>query len=100
MTQKQAACTSMTEYEQRLKGKEDERREAWELARWEIFHKYLIAPFLKRRPGKVTDICTFPWEKTTTKKATKRTARVTQAERDALAAIMTDFLARRNNNAN
>ena len=96
MTQKQAALTSMGEYQQRLKGKEEERREAWELARWEIFHTYLIAPFLKRRPSKATDIATFPWEKTTTKKATKRTARVQQWEKDALAAIMTDFLARRN----
>ena len=101
MTQKQAACTSMGEYRQRYEGKEQERREAWELARWEVFHKYLISPFLKRKPSKVTDVATFPWEQPTkTKKATKRSARVTKEEKDALAAIFTDFLARRNNTAN
>ena len=96
MTQKQAACTSMGEYRQRLEGKEQERREAWELARWEIFHKYLISPFLKHKPRKVTDVATFPWEQTKTKKVTRKQARVTQAEKDALAAIMNDFLSTRN----
>ena len=100
MTQKQAACTSLLEYQQRIRGKEEERHEAWELARWVIFHKYLIAPFLKRRPSKVTDVATFPWDKTKTKKASKRSARVQQWEKDALAAIMTDFLAKRNQTAN
>lgn len=95
MTQKQAACTSMGEYLQRVKGKELEQREAWELARWEVFNQYRLSPFIKHPPHKVTDVVTFPWEKTTERKITRKAARVSNGEKAALAAIFDDFFKRK-----
>ena len=95
MTQVQAARTSMREYEQRLQGHEAKMREAYELARWEVFHHYRIAPFLKRHPQTPQEIQEFPWEKKPRKRITRKQAKVTQEEQDALNAIMKDFFARK-----
>lgn len=99
MTQKQAALTGMTEYQQRREGWEKGRQEQWELTRWLAWHHYSLSPFLKQKPRTPKDIVTFPWEDGGDKKLTKRQARkrakVTDAERDALDAIMQDFYKRK-----
>lgn len=98
MTQKQAALTSMGEYLQRANGLEQERREAWELTRWQIFHQYRLSPFIKHPPQKVTDVVTFPWEKTDkSRQITRKRARVTAAESEALSAIFKDYFNRKYN---
>ena len=95
MTQKQAACTSMGEYLQRVKGKEQELQEAWEIARWEVFNQYRLSPFIKHPPHKVTDVATFPWEKQTERKITRKVARVSDGEKAALNAIFEDYYKRK-----
>ena len=99
MTQVQAARTSMGEYLQRRKGAEEEQHERWELARWLAWHSYNLSPFLKahNRPKTPKDLTTFPWEGPTKKqkRITRKDARVTDAERAALDAIMKDFYQRK-----
>lgn len=98
MTQAQAARTGMVEYRQRLKGWEAGQHEEWERARWLAWHQYNLNPFLKagQRPKTPKDLAPFPWEeKTKSKKITRKMAKITDAERDALNAIMTDFYSRK-----
>jgi len=102
MTQAQAARTSFTEYLQRRKGAEDAEHERYELARWTVWHSYNLSPFIKpgRRPKTPQDLVTFPWEDGAAKgrkekRITKKMARITDAERDALNAIMKDFFQRK-----
>lgn len=100
MTQVQAARTGMTEYRQRLKGCEDAQHEQWELARWLAWHSYNLSPCLKQgqRPKTAKDVQTFPWEeggKKPSKRAARKKARITDAERAALDAIMQDFYKRK-----
>ena len=101
MTQKQAAMTGMTEYQQRLKGWERGQQEEWERARWLAWHQYNLSPFLKdgQRPKTAKDLQAFPWEegggKKLTKKQARKRAKITDAERAALDAIMKDFYTRK-----
>ena len=100
MTQKQAAQTGMTEYLQRRKGWEADQHDKWELARWMVWHSYNLSPFLKAgaRPKTAKDVQRFPWEaeaKPTSKRAARKKAKITDAERVALDAIMKDFYQRK-----
>ena len=102
MTQAQAARTSFTEFLLRHRGAEEVEHERWELARWSAWHAYNLSPFLKpgNRPKRPQDIVTFPWEEDPKKKAkerkvTRKMARITDAERNALDAIMKDFYQRK-----
>ena len=85
----------MGEYLQRFNGKDEERREAWELARWQVFNQYRLSPFIKRPPQKVTDVVTFPWEKPMVRKMTRKAAKITDGEKAALNAIFTDYFKRK-----
>lgn len=95
MRQAEAAKVGMEEYRQRLEGWEKARQERWELERWSAWHAYNLSPFLKHKPKKPADVITFPWEKKETKKATRKKAKITQQEVDALNAIMKDFYERK-----
>lgn len=102
MTQAQAARTSFTEFLLRRRGAEEAEHERWEIARWSAWHAYNLSPFLKpaNRPKTPQDIVTFPWEDGAAKnrrekKVTRKMARITDAERDALNAIMKDFFKRK-----
>lgn len=89
----------MTEYRQRLKGWEDDQHERWEMTRWLAWHQYNLSPFLDKgkRPKTPKDLAPFPWEAGARKpkKITRKKARVTQEEVDALNAIMKDFYQRK-----
>lgn len=95
MTQGQAARVGMEEYRQRFEGWTKGKQEDWELARWSAWHSYNLSPFLKHKPRKPKDIVAFPWEKKETKKVTKKKAKITSEELDALNAIMRDFYTRK-----
>ena len=99
MTQAQAARVGMTEYRQRLRGWEAGQHEEWERTRWLAWHNYNLSPFLKagQRPRTPKDLAPFPWEKGAgkPKKITRKQARITEAERSALDAIMKDFYQRK-----
>ena len=98
MSQVQAARVGMTEYQQRLKGWEAGQHEEWERTRWLAWHQYNLSPFLKsaHRPRTPQDLAPFPWEDAPKpKKVTRKMAKVSQAEQDALNAIMKDFYQRK-----
>lgn len=95
MRQEEAARVGMEEYRQRLEGWEKDRQDEWELARWSAWHHYNLSPFLKQKPKKPGDVVTFPWEKKEKKKVTRKQAKITQKEVDALNAIMKDFYERK-----
>ena len=98
MTRVQAARTSMTEYRMRVEGHEQEMRERYELARWEVWHHYNLSPWLKAgvRPKKPIDVIRFEWEEPAKKKRiTRKQARVSEVETAALEALMKDFYNRK-----
>ncbi len=98
MTRAQAARTSMAEYRMRVEGHEQEMHERYELARWTVWHKYNLSPWLKvgARPKKPSDVFRFAWETPDKKKKiTRKQARVSEAEAAALEALMKDFYNRK-----
>ena len=64
-TLKDAALTSLEEYELLLDGRTREDQEEWERMRWMVFMEWSISPTLKRRPKTPQDIVLFPWEEKT-----------------------------------
>lgn len=61
MTQRQAAWTSVGEYQQRLKAYEKQQQQEWERSRWMAFS--IFSPFLgKNRPRTPQQWVKFPWE--------------------------------------
>ena len=98
MSQVQAAQVGMTEYQQRVKGWEAAQHEEWERTRWLAWHQYNLSPFLKngQRPKTPKDLAPFPGEDgPKPKRISRKKARITQGEIDALNAIMKDFYQRK-----
>lgn len=95
----QAARTSYEEYELRRQGHEQQQREAYELARWTVWHSYQLSPFLKpgSRPAAPADVWKFHWEQGAgkTRKLTRKDARLKDGEVEALNAIFKDFFKRK-----
>lgn len=54
----------MDEYLALRKAFEENRRQAWEIARWEQFNQISISPYIKRsdKPRRVIDLVRFPWD--------------------------------------
>ena len=95
MSQAEAAKIGMLEYRQRFEGWQKEWQNRYELERWEVWHQYNLSPWLKHRPANAKDVATFPWEKKEKKKVTRKKAKITTQEVDALNAIMRDFYERK-----
>lgn len=62
-TLKEAAMTSLEEYELRVEGFNRGKQEKWEEMRWQVFMEWSISPNLKRKPHTPQDVIRFPWEK-------------------------------------
>ena len=62
-TLKEAAMTSLEEYELLVEGHNRKEQEEWERTRWMVFMEWSISPNLKRRPHTPQDVIRFPWEK-------------------------------------
>ena len=62
-TLKEAAMTSLEEYELLVEGHNRKEQEEWEMTRWMVFMEWSISPNLKRRPHTPQDVIRFPWEK-------------------------------------
>ena len=61
-TIKEAALTSLEEFNLLAEGHAAEQQEIWERERWRVFMDWTISPNLKRRPRKPQDVIRFPWE--------------------------------------
>lgn len=58
-----AALTSLQEYELLIEGHNRREQEEWERVRWRVYMEWGISPNLKRRPRTPQDVIRFPWEK-------------------------------------
>jgi hypothetical protein len=63
-TLKEAAMTSLFEYELLADGFLKGEQEKWERVRWQVFMDWSISPNLKHRPKKPQDVVRFAWEET------------------------------------
>lgn len=62
-TVREAAMTSLREYNLLVEGNNARIQEEWEQLRWQAYMQWSISPNLKRRPKTPQDIIRFPWEK-------------------------------------
>lgn len=62
-TIKEAALTSLEEFNLLAEGHAAEQQEIWERERWHVYMDWAISPNLKRRPRTPQDVVRFPWEK-------------------------------------
>ena len=61
-TIREAALTSLEEFNLLAEGFTQNRRETWERERWRVYMDWAISPNLKRRPRTPQDVVRFPWE--------------------------------------
>ena len=61
-TIKEAALTSLEEFNLLAEGFTQNQRETWERERWKVYMDWAISPNLKRRPRTPQDVIRFPWE--------------------------------------
>lgn len=61
-TIKEAALTSLEEFNLLAEGFTQNQRETWERERWRVYMDWAISPNLKRRPRTPQDVVRFPWE--------------------------------------
>lgn len=61
-TVREAALTSLEEFNLLAEGFAQEQRETWERERWKVYMDWAINPYLKRRPRRPQDVVRFPWE--------------------------------------
>ena len=85
-TLKEAALTSLEEYELLVEGHNKAEQEEWERTRWMVFMQWSISPNLKRRPHTPIDVIRFPWEKETTTEV-KEIEPITENEIEQLSKI-------------
>lgn len=62
-TVREAAMTSLEEFNLLMEGHNGKVQEEWERTRWQVFMQWAISPNLKKRPRTPQDIVRFPWEK-------------------------------------
>ena len=61
-TIKEAALTSLEEFNLLAEGFTQGQQEEWERARWRVYMDWAVSPHLKRRPRTPQDVVRFPWE--------------------------------------
>lgn len=93
MTERQAAETSMHEYQLRLKGKEREIQREWELTRWQTWQ--MMRPNFKKgsEPKTPQAFVRFPWEQPEADEAREKMerSRVTEAQAAVLNRIFDEI---------
>lgn len=87
MSRKQAAETTLEEYELKLKGYYFSKRTDWEIARWEQWYQVQYAS-VKKKPKKLTDVTRFDWDQDEYENLKPEDCKVTKEEADALTATM------------
>jgi hypothetical protein len=85
-TIKEAALTSLEEFNLLAEGLTQEQQEIWERERWRVFMDWSISPNLKRRPRRPQDVIRFPWEEGKAAEATNYEP-LTEAEIDKISKI-------------
>lgn len=96
MTERQAALTTMHEYNLRREGLEKKIQRDWELARWKVWRT--IAPFCKQIGQTPQVFHRFPWEESEAQERKRKADkyRVTEQQAEALTRFF-ECLAKQNN---
>lgn len=91
MTEREAALTSYHEYVTRLKGFDMERRDRWEMKRWEMWQHMLLSPNIKEynKPKTPQAFMRFPWEKDPNAGVTQEDCKISQELADNLTKLVT-----------
>lgn len=87
MSRRQAAETTLEDYELRLKGFYFSRRTDWEIARWEQWYQVQYAN-VKQKPKKLTDVTRFDWDVDPHEDLKPEDCKVTDEEARTLTEIM------------
>ena len=85
-TLKEAALTSLEEFNLLAEGFTLEQRETWERERWRVYMDWATNPNLKRRPRTPQDVVRFPWEENKAAEA-QHYEPLTEAEIDKISKI-------------
>lgn len=85
-TIKEAALTSLEEFNLLAEGFTQDQRETWERERWKVYMDWAISPNLKRRPRTPQDVVRFPWEENKAAEA-QHYEPLTEAEIDKISKI-------------
>ena len=97
MTLKQAALTSMWEFNLRRKGWDKKERDEWEKARWIAWQGWLHAPFVKNGPKSPSALFRFPDEALTSDNIAPEDCHVSPEIEEALNELYKDFKRRQDN---
>lgn len=97
MTPKQAACTGMQEYFQRVKGRDEIEKHDWAVARWQEYRQTMLSPFIKQanRPNSPKDLLLFPGETKGRDDITPEMCHVSEETQAVLSKMMEDFISRK-----
>lgn len=102
MTEEQAARTGFREFMLRKKGKEEEQRERWTIARWMCWQEVLLSPNIKQgsKPKTPQAFCRFPWERSEKEEVLEKakTFRMTPEQAAELNRIMAEVNEKRSLN--
>ena len=90
MTERQAAMTSVREFQQRVNGYKEKQQLEWERARWTAFS--IFSPFVKNGPRTPKQWMRFPWEQMDVAKAVK----IDSNQEDILNKLYKDFMSAKN----
>jgi hypothetical protein len=90
MTEREAAMTSIREFQLRLNGYKEHQQVEWDRASWTAFS--IFSPFVKNGPKTPKAWVRFPWEKP---KAIKAVV-ITEKKENQLNNLYMDFMSRKN----
>ena len=90
MTLKQAALTSVREFQHRMKGYTEVQNSEWEKARWIAFS--IFSPFIKNGPKTPEQWVRFSWESAPKKKI----VRIDSVQENRLNDLYMDFMSTKN----
>lgn len=90
MTERQAAMTSIREFQMRMKAYRERQQVEWERARWTAFS--IFSPFVKNGPKTPKAWVRFPWEVPDQ----ARTVVIDEGKSNVLNKLYLDFMSRKN----
>lgn len=90
MTERQAAMTSVREFQLRVNGYKEKQQLEWERARWSAFS--IFSPFVKNGPRTPKQWMRFPWEQPDVVKAVK----IDSEQENTLNNLYMDFMSSKN----
>lgn len=93
MTREQAGWTSYEEFAMRKKGKDEEVKERWEIARWQMFIAHTMHPYIKpekkaRTPQKFAP---FGWDEEYERPIPENAGVITEQEQKVLTELFSKF---------